>query len=79
MVLKFIILPPLRFCVKSNLTNSNCQKMSFLAILEGLNFDFGKFQQLSSPKFTKDSKSRVSKIAKITFLDRLNLPELDFT
>ena len=38
--------------------------MSFLAILEVLNFDFSQFQQLSSPKFTKNSKFRVSKIVK---------------
>ena len=39
-------------------------QMSFLAILEVLNFDFSKFEQLSSPKFTKNSKFRVPKIAK---------------
>jgi len=38
--------------------------MSFLAILEVLNFDFSKFEQLSSPIFTKNSKFRVSEIAK---------------
>ena len=38
--------------------------MSFLAILEVLNFDFSKFEQFTSPKFTKNSKFRVSKIAK---------------
>ena len=38
--------------------------MSFLAILEVLNFDFSQFQQLSSPKFTKNSKFTVSKITK---------------
>ena len=42
------------------LGNSNGQKMSFLAILEFLNFDFSKFEQLSSPTFTKNSKFRVS-------------------
>ena len=35
------------------LENSNGPKMSFLAILEVLNFDFSKFEQLSGPKFTK--------------------------
>ena len=44
--------------------NSNCPKMLFLAILEVLNFDFSKFEQLSSSKFTKNSKFRVSKITK---------------
>ena len=38
--------------------------MLFLAILEVLNFDFNKVEQLSSPKFTKNSKFRGSKIAK---------------
>ena len=47
-----ILLPPLRFCVTSNLKNTNCPKMLFLAILGVLNFDFSKFEQLSSP-FTK--------------------------
>ena len=70
MVLKFIILPPLRFCVKSNLTNSNCQKMSFLAILEGLNFDFRQFEQLSSPKVTKIQNTESLILPKMTFLDR---------
>ena len=37
--------------------------MSFLAILETLNFDFSKFEQLSSPQFTKIQSSE-SKIAK---------------
>ena len=39
------------------LANSNSPKMT-------LNFDFFKFEQLSSPKFAKNSKIRVSKIAK---------------
>ena len=36
----FTILLPFRFYVKSNLVNSNSQEMSFLAILEVLDFDF---------------------------------------
>ena len=44
------------------LANSIGPKMSFLAILEVLDFDFSKFEQLTSPKFTKNSKFRVSKI-----------------
>ena len=35
---------------------SNSPKMLILTILEILNFDFSKFKQLSSPKFTKNSK-----------------------
>ena len=38
--------------------------MPFSAILEVLNFDVCQFEQLSSPKFTKNSKFKVSKIAK---------------
>ena len=33
------IFPPLRFYVKSNLVNSNSQKMSFMPNLEVMNFD----------------------------------------
>ena len=33
--------------------NSNSPKMLILTILEVLNFDFCKFEPLSSPKFTK--------------------------
>ena len=42
--------------------------MSFLAILEVLNFDFSKSEQLSSPKFTKNSKFRTSEIVKNNIL-----------
>ena len=42
------------------LVNSDGPKMSFLTISEVLNFDFSKFEQLSSSKFTKNSKFRVS-------------------
>ena len=38
--------------------------MSFFTILEDLNFDFSKFEQLPCSKFTKTSKFRVPKIAK---------------
>ena len=34
--------------------------MSFLTILEGLNFDFRNFEQLSSQKFTNKLKYRIS-------------------
>ena len=56
------LLPP-RFYVKSNFGEFKQSKMSFLVILEALNFDFSKFKELSSPKFTKIQKFRVSKIA----------------
>ena len=47
--------------------------MSFLAILEVLNFDFSRFEQLSSPKFTKVQSSECLKLPKMTFFDLLNL------
>ena len=50
------------------LVNSNGPKMSFLAILEVLNFDFSQFEQLSSPKFTKIQSSGSLKWPKMTFL-----------
>ena len=40
---------------------------------------FSKFEQLSNPKFTKNQSSASLKLPKMTFLDRLNLPKLDFT
>ena len=46
------------------LANSNGPKMLILTILKGLNFYFSKFELLSNLKFTKNSKFRVSKIAK---------------
>ena len=59
-----VILPPLRFYVKSNFCKFKRSKTSFLAILEVLNFDLSNFEQLSSDKFTKNLKFKVSKIAK---------------
>ena len=53
--------------------------MSFLAILELLNFDFSQFEQLLSPKVTKIERSEALKLPKMTFLDRLNLPKFDIT
>ena len=45
--------------------------LSFLAILEVLNFDFSQFEHLSSAKFTKIPSSESLKLPKMTFLDRL--------
>ena len=39
----FTILLPLKFYVKSNFGELKQLKLGFLAILERLNFDFGKF------------------------------------
>ena len=44
-----------------------------------MNCDFGKFEQLSSPKLTKIQSSESLKLPKMTFLDHLNLPKFDFT
>ena len=59
-----IILPPLRFYVKSNFGKFKRYKKSFLAILQVLNFDFSTFEQLSSPKFTKFQSSECLKLPK---------------
>ena len=53
--------------------------MLILTILEVLNFDLSKFEQLSSLKFTKIQSSESPKLSKMTFLDRFNSPNLDFT
>ena len=53
--------------------------MLILTILLVLNFDFSKFEQLSSLKFTTIQSSESLKLPKITFLDRLNSPKLVFT
>ena len=74
-----IILPSLRFYVKSNFGVFKLFKNVILAILEVLNFDFGKIEQLSSPKFTKIQSSGSQKLPNMTFLNRLNLPKCDFT
>ena len=53
------------------------KKMLFLQILEVLNFDFSKLEQLLSPKFTFQSSESL-KLPKMTFLDHLISPKLDF-
>ena len=45
-------------------------------ILEVLNFDFCKFEQISSPQFTKIQSSASLKLPLMTFLDRLNPPNV---
>ena len=61
------------------LANSDGPKMLILAILEVLNFDYSKFEQLSSTKFTKNSKFRVSKIAKDDIFGLFEFAIFDFT
>ena len=41
--------------------------MSFLAILEGLNFDFSEFEQLLSPKIAKNDIFGPFEFAKTVF------------
>ena len=60
-----IILLPLRFYVKSNFGEFKWSKNVTFVISEVLNFDLSKFEQLSSPKFTK-----------IQSLESLKLPKL---
>ena len=61
------------------LVNSYRPKISFLGILEVLNFNFSKFEQLSNPKFTKFQSLESLNLLKMTFLVRLNMPKFDFT
>ena len=58
------------------LVNSNGQKMSFLAILEILNFDFSQFEQLSSLKYIKNQNSEPLKLPKMTFWNVWICPNL---
>ena len=64
------------FCCHSDFTwnqilaSLNGPKMSFLAIIEVLNFVFSKFGQLPSHKFAKIQSSEFLKLQQITFLDR---------
>ena len=74
-----IILPPLRFYVKSNFSKFKRSKNVILAILGILNFDFWSIWAFFKCQIYQNSNFRVSEIAKMTFLDRLNLPKFDFT
>ena len=64
-----IILPPLRFYVKSNFGIFKRSKKSFLAILEVLNFEFGQFEQFFKSQICQNSKFRVSKIVKMAIFE----------
>jgi len=59
--------------------NPDGPKMSLLAILEVLNFDFSKCEPLSIPKFAKIQNLQFLELPKMTFLDRLKSPKFDFT
>ena len=58
------ILPPLRFYMKSNFGEFKRFKMSFLAILVTLNFEFWLIWDLKAAQIHQKSKFRTSKIAK---------------
>ena len=59
-----IILPPLRFYVKSNYGESNQSKNVNFAILMVLNLDVSKFEQFFKSQINQNSKFRSSNIAK---------------
>ena len=73
-----IILPPLRFYVKSNLVSSNGTKMSFLPIFEVLNFDFSKLWTWKLLKFTKNH-SEPLKWTKNNISGPFEFTKFDFT
>ena len=50
-----------------------------MLIFEVLNFDFRKFEQFSSTKFTKNLKFQVSKIAKSDIFGLFEFAKIDFT
>ena len=55
----YTILLPQKSYVKSNICESEWSKMKFLSILEGLNFDFGKFLQFFYAKNGQNSDSEI--------------------
>ena len=57
------------------LVSSNSPKMSYVGILEVLNFGFSQFEQLSSPK---SSQIQSADFLKLPFFDSLTLPKFDF-
>ena len=63
------ILLPLRFYVKSNFGEFKRQKMSFLALLEILNFNFSHFQPFLQSPIYQNSKLRVSEIVKMAIFE----------
>ena len=69
----------LDFIEKSFYCHSDFTWNQILPILEVLNFDFSKLEQLSSAKFTKFQGSEFLKLPQMTSLDCLNMPKFDFT
>ena len=64
--------------MNSNVGAFKRSKNVILAILEGLNFGFSKFEQLSSPKCTKTKIQNIKNCQKIILLNRLNSPKFAF-
>ena len=60
----FTIYLPLRFYVKSNFGEFKRSKMSFLALLEVLNFNFSKFEPFLKSQINQNSKLSVYEIVK---------------
>ena len=73
------ILLPLRFYVKSNFGLFKQFKNVIFSNFRGFEFWFSKFEQLSSPEFTKIQSSHSLKLPKNSFLDRLSSSKLDFS
>ena len=65
----FTICLPSKLYMKSNSVEFKCHKMSFLALLETLNFNFSKFEPFLKSKNYQKSKFRISKIVKMAIFD----------
>ena len=64
------------FYMKSNFGELKQSKMSFLALLEVLNFNFIKFETFLKFQIYKNSKLRVSEIVKMAIFDIQIVPKL---
>ena len=68
---------PHRFYVKSNFAKFKKSKMSFLALLEVLNFNFSKFEPFLKSQIYQNSRLSVSKIVKMAIFGTIQfLPKL---
>ena len=64
----FTICLPLRFYMKSNFGEFKQSKMSFLALLEALNFNFSKFEPFLKSQIYQNSNLTDSEMVKMAFL-----------
>ena len=71
-----VICLPLRFHVISNFGEFKRSKISFLTLLEVLNFDFIKFEPFLKSEIYQNSKFRVSEIVKMAIFEIQILPKL---